>query len=74
MQKIWGMIKSFNESVRRSQTEFIVMVTDDDPIETDFLATMFDLYKRYPNFSAYCGFLRNNKPIMKLKLFRMINL
>jgi glycosyltransferase involved in cell wall biosynthesis len=56
-----GMIKSFNESVRRSQTDFIVMVTDDDPIDENFLMTMHGLYKKYPELSAYCGFLRQNK-------------
>jgi glycosyltransferase involved in cell wall biosynthesis len=56
-----GMIKSFNKSIERARTEFIVMVTDDDPVHTDFLETFYNLYARYPSFSMYCGFKRRGK-------------
>lgn len=54
-----GMIKSFNKSIDRATTKYIVMVTDDDPIEIEFLTDFFELYKEYPGYSIYCGFLRN---------------
>lgn len=56
-----GMIKSFNKSIQRANTEFIVMVTDDDPIDTNFLEVFFKIYQSNPGYSAYCGFLRNKK-------------
>jgi glycosyltransferase involved in cell wall biosynthesis len=54
-----GMIKSFNKSIDRAETDYIVMVTDDDPIEHQFLADFYELYKKYPGYSIYCGFLRS---------------
>jgi len=56
-----GMIKSFNKSIDRANTEFVVMITDDDPLEINFLEVCHGLYDSYPGYSAYCGFLRNNK-------------
>lgn len=56
-----GMIKSFNKSIERACTEFIVMVTDDDPVDVNFLETFYELYKQYPSLSAYCGFKRRGK-------------
>lgn len=57
-----GMILSFNKSIERSKTDFIVMVTDDDPVDPDFLKTFYDLYKKYPGYSIYCGFSRTRRP------------
>ena len=34
------------------------MVTDDDPIEREFLKDFYQLYKKHPERSIYCGFLR----------------
>ena len=56
-----GMIDSFNKSINRAVTDYIVMVTDDDPIDTNFLEQMFNLQKKYPNHSIYGGFKRKNK-------------
>ena len=50
-----GMIKSFNKSIERSFGEFIVMITDDDPIYSDTLATLIDLSKKYPDYGVYAG-------------------
>lgn len=55
------MIKSFNKSVARASADFVVMVTDDDPVDPFFLAEMFTLYKENPQASVYCGFERGNK-------------
>lgn len=57
-----GMIRSFNKSVERANSEFVVLVTDDDPVQPDFLATIFDLYSKHPGYSIYCGFKREQKP------------
>lgn len=56
-----GMIKSFNKSIERSSADFIVMVTDDDPVDIDFLQTFYNLYEAFPDYSIYCGFNRSGK-------------
>jgi glycosyltransferase involved in cell wall biosynthesis len=56
-----GMIKSFNKSIERATADFVVMVTDDDPIDTDFLDFFYKLYLKYPSYSVYCGFNRRKK-------------
>lgn len=53
-----GMVKSFTKSIERASGEFVAMVTDDDPIDEDFLEEMNALYKNHPGYSIYCGFLR----------------
>ena len=57
----FGMIRSFNKSIERSSADFIVMVTDDDPVDCDFLTVFHELYKKYPLYSIYCGFKRVGK-------------
>lgn len=56
-----GMIPSFNKSVERARTEFVVMVTDDDPIVDNFLEHVSKLIEKYPGRSLYGGFTRRNK-------------
>lgn len=53
-----GMIKSFNKSIERSLADYIVMVTDDDPVDIIFLSEMYKLYKANPGYSLYGGFER----------------
>jgi glycosyltransferase involved in cell wall biosynthesis len=53
-----GMIQSFNKSIERAQSQFVVMVTDDDPVDPDFLAAMFELRDKNPGFALYAGFTR----------------
>jgi glycosyltransferase involved in cell wall biosynthesis len=56
-----GMINSFNKSIERANTEFIVMVTDDDPVDIDFLEVFWPLINKYPGHSVYGGFIRSLK-------------
>lgn len=65
-----GMIKSFNKSIERSTAEFIVMVTDDDPVAPDFLSVFYSLYQQNPNCSIYCGFIRNGKEDGSVELMK----
>jgi glycosyltransferase involved in cell wall biosynthesis len=59
-----GMIKSFNKSIHRAETDYIVMVTDDDPIENNFLSFFYNIYQQHPQYSIYCGFGRTKiKPL-----------
>ncbi|HEV2478731.1 MAG TPA: glycosyltransferase [Puia sp.] len=50
-----GMVKSFNKSIERATGEFIVMITDDDPVYPEMLATLHDLWLRYPDNGVYFG-------------------
>jgi glycosyltransferase involved in cell wall biosynthesis len=59
-----GMIKSFNKSIQRAETDYIVMVTDDDPVEPEFLSYFYNVHKQHPQYSIYCGFGRKKtKPL-----------
>lgn len=51
----FGMIKSFNKSIERSTGDFIVMITDDDPIYPEALQILIDLHFQYPHFGVYAG-------------------
>ncbi|MEO7523032.1 MAG: glycosyltransferase, partial [Ferruginibacter sp.] len=50
-----GMVKSFNYSLSRARGEFVVMITDDDPVYTDMLETLHTLYLKYPGYGVYHG-------------------
>lgn len=50
-----GMKKSFNESLRRSSGEYIVMIADDDPVYPDMLETLIALEEKYPGYGMYMG-------------------
>lgn len=50
-----GMVNSFSKSVSRSNGDFIVMVTDDDPVYTDMVQTLIDLTTKYPGYGVYAG-------------------
>jgi glycosyltransferase involved in cell wall biosynthesis len=56
-----GMIRSFNKSIERAVTEYIVMVTDDDPVENNFLEHFHKLINGFPGYSLYGGFIRYEK-------------
>lgn len=48
-----GMVKSFNESLRRARGEYVVMLTDDDPVYPHFVETLQNLTVTYPGFGMY---------------------
>jgi len=50
-----GMISSFNKSIERASSDYIVMITDDDPIYPGMLDTLIKLYKAYPDYGVYHG-------------------
>ncbi len=63
-----GMIKSFNKSIQRANSDFIVMITDDDPLEINFLSEMVPLINEFPDKSLYCGFKRKNDDHNKIEI------
>lgn len=50
-----GMIKSFNRSLSRAKSEYVVMITDDDPVYPDMLQTLYDLSLQYQGYGMYYG-------------------
>ena len=50
-----GMIKSFNNSIERSSGDFIIMITDDDPIYPNTVQTLINLYTQYPDYGVFAG-------------------
>jgi len=50
-----GMIKSFNRSLHRATTEYVVMITDDDPLYPEMLETLYNLSINYPGYGIYYG-------------------
>lgn len=50
-----GMVQSFNKSIERARGEFVVMITDDDPVYPEMLEVLHDLYVRYPGYGMYFG-------------------
>jgi glycosyltransferase involved in cell wall biosynthesis len=69
-----GMNASFNRSLAKAQGEFVVMITDDDPIYPEMLETLRDLSKKEPGFGAYfggCDVFQLNPTIAKFTLHRV---
>ena len=50
-----GMVKSFNRSLGKAESEYVVMITDDDPIYPDMLQRLHDLSVEYPGYGIYYG-------------------
>src|SRR5262249_34873476 len=69
-----GMIQSFNNSLARAAGQFVVMITDDDPIYPEMLEVLRDLARTHPGFGAYSGgadVLQLNPRIARLTLHRV---
>jgi glycosyltransferase involved in cell wall biosynthesis len=56
-----GMIPSFNKSIERASAPWIIMVTDDDPVDISMLDFFYPLVMQYPGYSLYGGFERRNR-------------
>ncbi|MBS1606191.1 MAG: glycosyltransferase family 2 protein, partial [Bacteroidetes bacterium] len=50
-----GMIGSFNKSFQRSRGQFVVFITDDDPVYPHMVQTLYDLHLKYPGYTIYAG-------------------
>jgi len=50
-----GMVKSFNRSLARAKSEYVVMITDDDPVYPDMLRILRELTLKYPGYGMYMG-------------------
>lgn len=56
-----GMMQSFNLSIDRTDADYIVMITDDDPVVENFLSELYQIYKQNNNSGLFAGFLRTKK-------------
>lgn len=65
-----GMMQSFNLSIERAKAEYIVMITDDDPVEKNFLSELFEVYSHDNNHGIYAGFLRKKIPRNKIEYIK----
>ena len=66
-EKNLGMVKSFTE-LARATSEYVVMITDDDPVYPDMLQTLYDLTMQHPGYGMYmggCNILYNNPEVAK---------
>ncbi|HVZ97592.1 MAG TPA: glycosyltransferase [Chitinophagaceae bacterium] len=54
-EKNLGMVRSFNRSLYKAKSEYVVMITDDDPVYPEMLTTLHDLTIKYPGYGAYYG-------------------
>ncbi len=50
-----GMVKSFNRCLGFAKSEFVIFVTDDDPVYPDMLEVLYDLTLKYPGQGIYFG-------------------
>ena len=64
-----GMIKSFNKSINRSTGQYVVMITDDDPVVPEMLAEFYDIVGQYPDYGIYCGCKRPGVEKSKIEIF-----
>jgi glycosyltransferase involved in cell wall biosynthesis len=69
-----GMNASFNRSLAKARGQFVVMITDDDPIYPEMLETLRGLSVKHPGLGAYyggCDVLQLNPSIAKFTLHRV---
>jgi len=69
-----GMNASFNRSLMKARGEFVVMITDDDPVYPDLLETLREISTKYPGLGAYyggCDMLQLNPQIARFTLHRV---
>jgi glycosyltransferase involved in cell wall biosynthesis len=65
-----GMIPSYNKSIERAATDYIVMITDDDPVTDNFLEELFQLYTKHAGYSIYGGFLRKSRKPEEIEIIK----
>ncbi len=65
-----GMMKSFNKSIERAESDYIVMVTDDDPVDSNLLSDFYELHKELPGYSIYGGFCRRRKKYGNIEIIQ----
>jgi glycosyltransferase involved in cell wall biosynthesis len=71
-----GMNASFNRSLAKAKGDFVVMITDDDPVYPEMLEILKGLSEKYPGLGAYsggCDVVQTNPTLAKFTLHRVGN-
>ena len=55
-----GIVPSYNRSVDRALGQYIVMITDDDPVDINLLSIFNKLMELHPGYSLYGGLKRKH--------------
>ncbi len=63
-----GMVKSFNKSIERASTDYIVMITDDDPVKPNMLENFFQIVNKHPGFGIYFGCERKGRQAEEIEI------
>jgi hypothetical protein len=50
-----GMVVNFNRALSHATGSYVIMITDDDPVQPTMLQTLRDLWTKHPQFGAYYG-------------------
>ena len=50
-----GMVRNFNNALAHATGDFIVFITDDDPVSEDHLETLMKLRQEWPGHAVYFG-------------------
>ncbi|HEY8659772.1 MAG TPA: glycosyltransferase family 2 protein, partial [Hanamia sp.] len=64
-----GMIRSFNKSIQKADTPYIVMLTDDDHVDTNMLSDFRNIVVQYPGYPIYLGCKRPHQPNKEIEIF-----
>ena len=65
-----GMIKSFNKSILKAKSEYIVTVTDDDHVDLSMLTDFHKIISQYPGYPIYLGCRRNKREENAIEIFK----
>ena len=65
-----GMIRSFNKSILKAKSEYIVTVTDDDPVDISMLTDFHKIISQYPGYPIYLGCRRNKREENAIEVFK----
>jgi len=64
-----GMIASFNKSIEKAITPYIVMLTDDDHVDESMLNELNSVVEKYPGCPIYMGCKRFDKKPGEIEIF-----
>ena len=64
-----GMIASFNKSIHKAITPYIVMLTDDDHVDENMLKEFKAIIEKYPGYPIYMGCKRSDKEHDEIEIF-----
>lgn len=64
-----GMVKSYNKSIERASAKYVIMMTDDDPVDVNMLAYFNNVINNYPGYGVYAGCDRVGKRPYAFEIF-----